>query len=113
MKHPDSFKTVSSRLLVAVVLGGAAIGLTAAPTAQAGAPCKLTKHFITEVDEACKLGGIAEAKKVMQGAKKNWMADHEDWKSCDKCHNKSFEFAGGPAEQEKWADKIRKYIPKK
>jgi len=70
------------KLMITLSLG--AFGLFAAQTVKAGNDCTLNKGSNPVVD-ACKKGGIPEAKKVMKSmvatAKKNGMKTQ-----CDDCH---------------------------
>jgi len=72
------------KLMITLSLG--AFGLFAAQTVKAGTDCTLTKAGASNpVVDACKKGGIPEAKKVMKAmvatAKKNGMKTQ-----CDDCH---------------------------
>ena len=72
------------KLMITLSLG--AFGLFAAQTVKAGDDCTLTKPGASNpVVDACKKGGIKEAKKVMKAmvatAKKNGVTEQ-----CDGCH---------------------------
>ena len=109
MKHPASFNTLSSRLLVVVVLGAVAIGL-AAPNAHAGdAECTTSPFLVPAVKKACETGKRAAAKKMMQDAKKKWEAAGKDWK-CKTCHDASTYKFESEAAHKKAADDIKAFL---
>jgi hypothetical protein len=109
MKHTATLRSVSSRLLVAVVLGAAAFGL-AVPSAHAGdGDCTTSPFLVPAVKKACETGKRAAAKKMMQDAKKKWEGAGKDWK-CKTCHDASTYKFESDAAHKKAADDIAAFL---
>lgn len=109
MKKPVTFRSVSTRLLVAVSLGAAAIGL-AAPNAHAGdAECTTSPFLLPAVKSACAEGKRAAAKKLMQDATKKAKAAGKDWK-CKTCHDASTYKFESEAAHKKAADDLKAFL---
>jgi hypothetical protein len=84
-------RSVSTRILLSVVLGAAALGL-AAPKAHAGDDaCSTTKFHFPAVEKACKDGGRKAAKDVMKAAVKKAKDAGKDYK-CTNCHEDTKSF---------------------
>lgn len=108
MTNPTS-RSVSSRLVVAVALGAAVVGL-AVPSAQAGdAECTTSPFLVAAVKKACETGKRAAAKKLMQDAKKKWEAAGKDWK-CKTCHDASTYKFESDAAHKKAAEDIKPFL---
>ena len=109
MKKPVTFRALSTRLLVASVLGAAALGL-AAPSAHAGdAECTTSPFLLPAVKAACASGKRPAAKKLMQDATKKAKAAGKDWK-CKTCHDASTYKFDDEAAHKKAADDIKAFL---
>jgi hypothetical protein len=92
MQSGTARSSFSTRLLVAVALGAAAVGIFAPSVALAGGDaCTTTKFHFPAVEKACKDGGRKAAKEVMKGAVKKAKDAGKDYK-CTHCHEDTKEF---------------------